>query len=94
MPVAVVTGASKGIGEAVARGLAREGYDLALGARSVDRLEKLAKELGEKHGVKVFYHYLDVSKDESVEEFAGKVLQEFGGLTYSSPTPAYQWGEA
>ncbi|MCA6214816.1 SDR family oxidoreductase [Thermococcus bergensis] len=80
MKTAVVTGASKGIGRAVAEALAREGYDLALGARSIDLLKGLAEELTAKYGVRVFYDYLDVSRNESVEEFAGKVLEEFGGV--------------
>lgn len=44
--VAVITGASSGIGAATARALARSGYRLALLARRTDRIESLAQELG------------------------------------------------
>lgn len=57
---AVVTGASSGIGEATARELAKQGYHVYVGARRVDRLHRLAEEIG---GTAV---ELDVTSDESV----------------------------
>ena len=49
---AVITGASRGIGKAIATALAHEGMDLVLAARGRDALNELCVELTEKHGVK------------------------------------------
>ncbi|HKN96642.1 MAG TPA: SDR family oxidoreductase [Pseudonocardiaceae bacterium] len=66
-PVAVVTGASSGIGEATARALATEGFHVVLGARRMDRLERIAAEIG---GTAL---PLDVTDATSVDVFAAAV---------------------
>src|SRR3712207_1847560 len=63
--VAVVTGASSGIGAATARRLAAEGFDVVLGARRMDRLTPLAEEIGARALP------LDITDPGSVAEFAG-----------------------
>jgi NADP-dependent 3-hydroxy acid dehydrogenase YdfG len=65
--LAVVTGASSGIGEATARVLAQAGFLVIVGARRLDRLEKLAKEIDGKAIA------LDVTDDASVAAFAAQV---------------------
>ncbi len=66
-PVAVITGASAGIGGATARALAALGYEVLLGARRFDRITALAEELNGRALP------LDVTREESVDAFARQV---------------------
>jgi len=66
--IAVVTGASSGIGKVYADRFAKRGYDLLLVARRKDRLNELSKELQQKYGVKVDTLVADLTKKEDLEK--------------------------
>ncbi|MBR3049318.1 MAG: glucose 1-dehydrogenase [Bacilli bacterium] len=75
--VAVVTGASSGLGKQMSHAFAEQGADLVLLARRLERLEDLKKEL-EKKGVKVLPIKCDVTDPKNVDEAAKKAEKEFG----------------
>ncbi|MCE9598118.1 MAG: SDR family oxidoreductase [Spirochaetia bacterium] len=71
--VAVITGASSGIGLAIAHVLAEKKTDLILTARRRDRLEKLAEELKQKHGIRVDIIENDLARPGSAQDLFNKV---------------------
>jgi NADP-dependent 3-hydroxy acid dehydrogenase YdfG len=75
--VAVVTGASSGVGEATARRLADEGCRVALVARREERLEALADDLGRERALPV---PTDVTDTDAVEAMVEAVVEEFGAV--------------
>jgi short-subunit dehydrogenase len=70
----VITGATKGIGKAVAERFAREGFDVIACARGTEGLLALKEELEKKYGVQVQVQPVDMSKREAVEKFAAFIL--------------------
>jgi short-subunit dehydrogenase len=78
-PLALVTGASGGIGEELARILARHGYDLVLVARSADKLAALAERLELDHGIQVRAIAKDLARPDAAAEIHEWLAAE--GLT-------------
>ena len=75
--VAVITGASSGLGRQMSIGFAKQGADLVIMARRIELLEELKIEL-EKYGVKVMPIKCDVTNTDDVNSAARKVEEEFG----------------
>ncbi|MCW3044315.1 MAG: short-chain dehydrogenase/reductase [Actinobacteria bacterium] len=78
-PLSLVTGASGGIGEELARILARHGYDLVLVARSADKLAALAERLELDHGIQVRAVAKDLARPDAAAEIHEWLAAE--GLT-------------
>ncbi len=78
--IAAVSGGSKGIGKAIARGLAKEGVDLVLMARGKEQLDKAADEIRKESGVKVLAVSADVANAASIKAAADAAKAAFGSI--------------
>jgi len=76
-PVLLITGASSGIGAATARSAARDGWRVALAARSEERLNALVNEIG---GERAFAQRCDVTDFEDQERLVAATVERFGRL--------------
>ncbi|GAB4384399.1 SDR family NAD(P)-dependent oxidoreductase [Albidovulum sp.] len=92
----MITGASEGLGAEFARIAAAEGHDLILVARQADKLERLAEELRQRHGIAAEVWPTDLSDPEAVETLWRKValrrhvevVVNNAGLGYNGPFAA------
>lgn len=76
--VAVVSGASSGLGKQMAEAFAKQGANLAILARRVERLEELKADLEKKYKVKVLAVPCDVTSTEAINSAAESVEKEYG----------------
>ncbi len=78
--VALVTGASSGLGWQIAQAYASQGAKLALFARREERLQENKKTLEDEYGVEVMYAVTDVGDTENIAESVKKVVDHFGRI--------------
>ena len=76
----LITGASSGIGAGMAREFAQKGYNLAICARRLERLETLKQELEQQYGIRVIAKSLDVTNYDQVFQVFREFKQNFGQL--------------
>jgi NAD(P)-dependent dehydrogenase (short-subunit alcohol dehydrogenase family) len=76
--IALITGGGRGIGRAVALAFAREGARVAVAARTVDQIERVAAEINETGGLKAMAVRCDVADQESVASAFSQVEENFG----------------
>ncbi|WP_039827781.1 SDR family NAD(P)-dependent oxidoreductase [Nocardia testacea] len=88
---AIITGGSKGIGLAVARGLAGEGADVVLAARSAGPLEAAAAAVAAETGRRVLAVPTDTGDDDQVRELVLRTVAELGGVDILVKAAATPW---
>jgi len=77
---AIVTGGSAGMGKAIARQLAREGCDVAIGARTDGPLREAATEINQETGCKIVPIVVDTLDGESIKQFVRQAAEALGGI--------------
>lgn len=83
-PVALVTGASSGIGRAFAQALAAQGFDLVLAARRQDRLDQLGAQLAAGHGVRCHIVPVDLAQPDAPQRLLDAAADLDVGLVVSN----------
>lgn len=76
----LITGASSGLGAGMAREFAQKGYNLAICARRMERLEALKQEIESQYGIQVIAKTLDVTNYDQVFEVFKAFQKDFGKL--------------
>lgn len=89
---AIITGGSVGIGKEIARQLALEGVDVAIGARRVDVLEAAAKDIESETGRNVIAIPTDTTSRESVDNMVQTAVTNLGGVDILVNNAAYPGG--
>lgn len=83
--VALIAGASQGLGQAIAEGFAAEGASLALCARTPAKLNETADRIRKQHGVRVEAESVDVSQPAQVKSFVAEMADRFGHIDICVP---------
>ena len=83
--VALIAGASSGLGKAAAEAFAEEGASLALCARGMEKLEETARQIRETHGVRVEIRSVDVSNSQAVSRFVEEMANLFQRIDVCIP---------
>ena len=78
--VAIVGGASKGLGRACAQVLAEEGAKLTICSRTKEDLEKAAAEIHETTGAEVFVFAGDLDQNETIKDLVSATVEKYGQL--------------
>ena len=81
--VAIITGGGRGIGKAIAKRFAQEGYHLMLVARTETELEKAAAEIIAEYHTPVLTSAIDISNEQAVQQMVKQTVNEFGKITSS-----------